>query len=67
MPGKIKFMLEEIIRQRAAANPLFASTTRTKLILKGFDPAKFSSTAADDPAIVARVVALGAEMGVTVG
>ena len=64
MTGKIKFMLDEIIRIRTANNPLFASTTKTKLILKGLDPSKFTSASPDDPTIIARVIATAAEMGV---
>lgn len=65
MPGKIRRLLDEIVRQRTATNPLFATTTKTKLILKGLDPGKFNAASPDDPAILARVAAVAAEMGIT--
>lgn len=57
-------MLEEIVRVRTANNPLFASTTKTKLILKGLDPTKFTANSPDDPTIMAKVIAAAAELGV---
>ncbi len=44
MAGKIKAIIDEIIRQRSAANPMFAGMVKTKLILKGLDPSKFDAT-----------------------
>jgi hypothetical protein len=64
MAGRIKFMLDEIIRIRTANNPLFASTTKTKLVLKGLDPGKFTPASPDDPLTIARIIAAAAEMGV---
>ena len=57
-------MLDEIIRIRSVSNPLFATTTKTKLILKGLDPGKFNSGSADDPVMIGKVIAAAAEMGI---
>jgi hypothetical protein len=43
---------------------MFASTTRTKLVLKGLDPNKFTTSSPDDPIIITKVIDAAAEMGV---
>jgi hypothetical protein len=64
MAGRIKQLIDEIVRQRSAAAPLIAGIVRTKLLLKGIDPSKFDASSADDPAMIKKVVSAGAEMGV---
>jgi hypothetical protein len=66
MAGQIKDMIEAIITKRSGGNPTIESTTKTKLILKGLDPKRFDRASPDDPAIVAKVRAIAAEMGVSV-
>ncbi len=39
-------------------------TTKTKLILKGFDPDRFSANSPDDPVVMAQVRAVATELGV---
>jgi hypothetical protein len=41
-------------------------TTKTKFILKGLNPDRFDANSPDDPVVIARVRAIGAEMGVSV-
>ncbi len=65
MAGKIKKMLNDIIVQKSGGNITFATVTKTKLILKGLNPDKFTSLSADDPTIIAKVQAAAKEMGVT--
>ncbi len=65
MAGQIKTMIDTIITQRSRGNAALANTTKTKLILKGIDPDKFMSTSPDDPALVARLKTLAAELSVT--
>jgi hypothetical protein len=64
MPGKIKQMIEEIVRQRSATNPMLAGIVRTKLLLKGLDPAKFDASSPDDPIVIQKIMATASEMGV---
>ncbi len=58
-------MLDQIIAQRSQGNPTLQSTTKTKLILKGLNPEKFTANSADDPAVLQKVAAVAAEMGVS--
>jgi len=52
MAGKIKVMIDSIIEQRTKNNPKLVATIRTKLILKGVDPGKYTETSEDDPKII---------------
>jgi hypothetical protein len=58
MAGKIKKMIDSIIEQRAKDNPMLAGVIKTKLMLKGIDPSKFSATSDDDPAVIGKLEAL---------
>jgi hypothetical protein len=50
---------------RCKSKPTLFSTTRTKLILKGIDPDGFNSESPDDPAMLARVRQVAAELNVS--
>jgi hypothetical protein len=65
MAGQVHTMIERIVAQRAQGNATLAATTRTRLALKGFDSDRFSTTSADDPALVARLREVAAELNVT--
>ena len=56
MAGKIKKMIEEILVERSKGNERVEKIVRTKLILKGVDPAKFTDSSDDDPAIIEKLV-----------
>jgi hypothetical protein len=58
MAGKIKKMIDSIIEQRAKDNAMLAGVIKTKLMLKGIDPGKFSAQSDDDPAIIGKLEAL---------
>jgi len=58
MAGKIKKMIDSIIEQRAKDNAMLARVIKTKLILKGIDPGKFSAQSDDDPAIIRKLESL---------
>ena len=64
MAGKVKRMIDEIISQRSNGNPTFMLTTRTKLVLKGVNPDKFTAATEDDPAMIQKVMAVARDMGV---
>ena len=66
MAGTIKTMIDAITAARSKGNPTIAMTTKTKFILKGVNPDRFNATSPDDPAVIAKVKAIGAEMGISV-
>jgi hypothetical protein len=66
MAGMIKQMINTIIDKRSKGNQTVATTTKTKLILKGLNPDRFDAVSPDDPIIIAKVRAVGVEMGVSV-
>lgn len=55
MAGKIKQMIDSIINQRAKDNPMLERVIKTKLILKGINPNKFTPESADDPVVIAKL------------
>ena len=57
-------MIDAIINDRAHGHPTLVLTTRTKLILKGFNPDKFTAATPDDPQAIERLRAIAREMGV---
>ncbi len=62
MAGKIKQMIDTIIAQRAKDNPMLTGVVKTKLMLKGIDPNKFTAQSADDPAIIAKLEIVAREL-----
>jgi hypothetical protein len=65
MAGQAKMMIDRIIEERSKGNAILASTTHTKLILKGIDPTRYDATSPDDPQLIARLRQLAAEFNVT--
>ncbi len=65
MPGQIKRLLDTIVAVRGKGNQVFIDGTRTKLILKGLDPDRFTLTSPDDPAVLTRVRQAAADLGVS--
>ena len=57
-------MINAIIHERSRGNPTLALTTRTKLILKGFNPDRFTETTPDDPQAIERLKSVAREMGI---
>jgi hypothetical protein len=64
MAGQIKNMIDSIIEARSRGNPTLVATTTTKLILKGFNPDKFTAASPDDPTTIAKLSIVAREMGV---
>ena len=64
MAGKIKQLIDTLIERRSQGNPSIASTTRTKLLLKGIDGNKYSEKSDDDPAVIASIMQIADEMGI---
>ena len=55
MPGRIKQMIDFIIKQRAQDNPMLERVIKTKLILKGINPSKYNTQSDDDPVIINKL------------
>jgi hypothetical protein len=51
-------MIDTIISQRAKDNAMLAGVIKTKLMLKGIDPSKFTPQSPDDPAIISKLQAV---------
>jgi len=66
MAGSIKRMVDKIIAQKASGNQTMINLTKTKLILKGINPDKFTDISEDDMAIIQKVRVIAKEMGVLV-
>jgi hypothetical protein len=62
MAGKIKQMIDTIISQRAKDNAMMAGIIKTKLMLKGIDPNKFTPQSADDQGVISKLEALMKEL-----
>jgi hypothetical protein len=60
--GQTRRLLDAIIAQRSKGNQTIALATKTKLILKGLNPDKFSLTSEDDPAVLAKVREVAASL-----
>jgi hypothetical protein len=64
MAGQIKRMIDSIVEQRARGNPTVVVTTRTKLVLKGVNPDRFHANSPDDLAVISKLKAIAADLGV---
>jgi hypothetical protein len=64
MAGQIKRMIDTIIQERSKGNVTVATTTKTKMILKGLNPDFYHNGSEDDPKVMTRVKEIAAELGV---
>ncbi|MCK9278670.1 MAG: hypothetical protein M0P22_11340 [Methanoculleus sp.] len=64
MTGKIKRMIETIIEKRSNGNEVLKNTTRTKLIIKGYNPERWTLQSEDDPAKITELKQIARDMGV---
>ncbi len=55
MSGKIKIMIEEILRERTRGNEMLVKAVNTKLMLKGINPVKYDEFSFDDPVIIEKL------------
>ena len=65
MPGKIKRMLDQIIEARAKGIKAVALSTQARLTLKGINVDQHTPYSPDDPAIIAKVRTIAAELGIS--
>jgi hypothetical protein len=64
MAGKIKLMVDTIFSQKANSNLTAKYALKTKLILKGIDPDRYTMFSVDDPAVISKLSQFGQELGV---
>ena len=64
MAGQVRRMLDRIMKERAKGSTTLEMTTRTKLILKGLDPARFDAASPDDASTIARVREVAKDLGI---
>jgi hypothetical protein len=62
MAGKIRQMIDSIINQRAKDNPMLERVIKTKLILKGINPNKYTLQSEDDPLVLGKLEKMIAEL-----
>ncbi len=62
----MKKMIDSILDQRAKGNNTVLLTTRTKLILKGINPDKYTTASPDDDAVIAQLRGIASDLGVSV-
>ncbi|NLL11130.1 MAG: hypothetical protein GX268_09675 [Methanomicrobiales archaeon] len=65
MAGKVKMLIDSLIEQRSQGNEAIASTTRTKLLLKGVNTTIFTDDSDDDPAAINVILQVANEMGIS--
>lgn len=64
MTGKIRKIIDDIIRQRSKGNPAIIEMTKAKFILKGINPNKFDSYSKDDPVIMEKLFEIAKQLNV---
>jgi hypothetical protein len=64
MAGRIKQVIDTIITERANGNEVVAHATKTKLVLKGINPDKYSASSHDDPVVMQRLQKMAHELGI---
>jgi hypothetical protein len=64
MAGQIKRMIDQIIAKRANGNNAIVATTKTKLIMKGINPDKYTLSSEDDPQIISKLNQIANDLGI---
>ena len=62
MPGKVKRIIDSILKERSRGDPILIKTTKTKLMLKGINPDKYTLQSEDDPVIIEKLNKLMKEL-----
>ncbi len=55
MAGQIKTLIDKIVAMRSKGDPIIASTTKTKMILKGINIKNYDHQSEDDEAVIQRL------------
>lgn len=66
MAGKAKRQIGQILEAVSKGNSVVLITTKTKLLLKGIDPDKYTDSSEDDPVIIQKIEKIAAEFGVKI-
>ena len=64
MSGQVHHLINKLIETRANGNAVVASTTKTKLLLKGIKVQDWTPTSSDDPAMLKKIRDIAVEMGI---
>lgn len=63
MAGKIREQIDFVLKQRAAGNPMLEKIIKTKMILKGINPGKYTADSDDEPAVLQMLEGMAMELG----
>ncbi len=66
MAGKVKKAIDDLLKQVAKNDPVLIKTTKTKLILKGINPDKFTVGSDDDPVVLQKLAVVAKEFNVKI-
>ena len=66
MAGKAKQQIDLIIEAVSKGNATLKITTKTKLLLKGLDPDRYTNSSEDDPVVLDKIKTVAASFGVTI-
>lgn len=64
MAGKIREIINEIIKQRSKGNPAIIEMTKAKFILKGINPDKFHVDSEDDQVVMDKLFKIAEQLNV---
>ncbi len=65
MAGQVHFLIKKLIEARSKGNSTIASTTQTKLLLKGIKTQDWTPASPDDQGMLTKVRSVAKEMGIT--
>ena len=62
MAGQIIKLIEAIVEKSSGGNPVVASSTRIKIIMRGVIPKKYNEHSPDDPEVIAKLLEIAKEL-----
>jgi hypothetical protein len=66
MAGKIKNIIDSIVESRSKGNTTIANLTKSKMVMKGINPEKYTKNSEDDPEVIERLMILAKELDVII-
>ncbi len=66
MSGRIKQIINQILDKKSNGSDLIKLTLKTKFVLKGIDPDKYSEVSSDDPAVLEKLKSVAQDFDVEV-
>jgi hypothetical protein len=64
MAGRIKYMIDEIVKKRSKGNKSIEANIKIKMILKGVFPEKYDLESDDDKVVIDKLNAIATEFDV---